>query len=217
MIKSVYSGDMFQRSGAKGKKQIYRQAGTYTGSTPGALGNKASTNSPVQFQTQRNFSQTFSGPIKLNEDLYRGGQNQSMAQAAFAGDMRGYLGQTQRKGVQAGSKMQEYNAGLMGDSEAAQAMAAGNKQRMTAAAENAAAELAFQERQAGEQGWLRDLLLDRDDINYRRQMADYKREADRQLASRQREVENAISARQREAMIASSLFGGMGRMLGGLL
>lgn len=216
MIKSVYSGDMFQKAKG-GKNQVFRQAGTYTGSAPGSLSNRASTNSPIQFQTQRNYSQTFSGPIKLNEDLYRGGQNQGMAQAAFAGDMRGYMGQTQRKGVQAGNKMQMYNAGMMGDAEAAKAMETADKQRLTGAAENAAAELAFQERQAGEQGWIRDLLLDRDDVNYRRQMADYKREVDRQLAVRQREVENAISARQRESMIMSGLFGGMGKMLGGLL
>jgi len=201
-LQSVYSGKgkeggMYSRQGVTAKP--------YTGGPAGLMSNAASTNSPMRFQTQRNYSQTFSGPIKLNEDLYRSGQNQSMAQAAFSGDSRGYQSQVQRQGVQAGNRMQGYRAGLMGDAQATQAIASGNEQRFNAAAENAAADLAFQERQAGELGWIRDLLLDRDDVNYRRQQADYKREVDRQLGIRQRKVEDEIAQRKRESMLLSSL------------
>lgn len=213
---SVYFGDTFKETGKKGR-QVFRQAAPYQGGTPGALSNKASTNSPLQFQTQRNYSQTFGGPIQLDENLWRGSQNQGMAQSAFVGNARGYQGQTTRQGVQAGNKMQGYSSGMMGNAASAQAIGDAQRQRLTAFAENASARLGFQERQAGEQGWLRDLMLDRDDVNTRTQMADYKRETDRQLAMRQREVDNAISARQREAMIMSSLMRGMGGLLGGLV
>lgn len=214
--KSIYFGDTFQKKGQKGK-QIFRQGPPYMGGQAGPLSNTASTNSPIRFQTQRNYSQTFGGPIRLDENLYRAGQNQGMAQAAFVGDPRAYEARTARQGVQAGNRLQQYSSGMMGDAEAAKAIAEANKTRMTGVAENAAANLAFQERQAGEQGWLRDLTLDRDDVNYRRQMADFKREVDRQLAMRQREVDNAISARQRESMIMSGLMRGMGGLLGGLI
>jgi hypothetical protein len=197
--KSIYFGDTFQKAGKKGR-QVFRQAPMYRGDQPGPLSNRANTNSPMEFQTQRNYSQTFGGPIQLDENLWRGAQNQGMAQAAFVGNARGYQNQTARQGVRAGNKMQAYSSGTMGN-----------------AAENASARLGFQERQAGERGWLRDLMLDRDDVNTRTQMADYKREIDRQLAMRQREVDNAISARQREAMIMSSLMRGMGGLLGGLV
>lgn len=208
---SIYTGDFYQKRGARG--QQFRSPGTLTGTAPGNLTNRASTNSPVQFQTQRNYSQTFTGPIKLDENIWRSSQNQGMAQAAYAGNTRGYQQQAQRQGVRAGNKMQDFRAGLMGDSEAAKGVAEARKNMFNVTSENAAANLAFQERQAGEQGWLRDLLLDRDDVNYRNQMAHYKREIDMQLSDRQREVEDQIAARKREAMIASALFGGLGRLI----
>jgi hypothetical protein len=214
--KSIYFGDTFQKAGKKGR-QVFRQAPMYRGDQPGPLSNRANTNSPMEFQTQRNYSQTFGGPIQLDENLWRGAQNQGMAQAAFVGNARGYQNQTARQGVRAGNKMQAYSSGTMGNAAAAQAIGDAQRQRLTSAAENASARLGFQERQAGERGWLRDLMLDRDDVNTRTQMADYKREIDRQLAMRQREVDNAISARQREAMIMSSLMRGMGGLLGGLV
>lgn len=206
---SLYFGESYYRE-KSARTDPFRQARPMVGSPLGGLTNRASTNSPVKFQTQRNYSQTFTGPIQMNPDLQRGARNQGYAQAAYAGNPRGFQGQTQRQGVQANNRMQQYNAGLMADAEASKAMAATQKQQLTDASEDAAAVLAFQERQAGEQGWLRDLLLDRDDINYRTQMAEYKREVDRDLAARQREVQNEISARQREAMIMGSMFRGLG-------
>ena len=72
-------------------------------------------------------------------------------------------------------------------------------------AQEASAELLFQERQAGEQGWLRDLLLDRDDVLTQERKAAYKRKADVDMNDYQIRVDDAVARDRREAEIWSSL------------
>lgn len=163
-----------------------------------------STNSPVAYRTNQNYSQTFTGPIKRDPNLAQSARNESMAKAAYAGDVRGYYGQTGR-GVQAGSKMANYRAGLQADSEAAKGYAQAQQDLMNRYAQDASAELLFQERQAGEQGWLRDLLLDRDDVRTQERKAAFKRKADVEMNEYQIRVDDAVARDRREAEIWSSL------------
>lgn len=160
---------------------------------------------PTQFQTQKNYASTFSAPIKPNLDLARSARNESMAKAAFGGEMRGYKGQM-GKGVGAGSKMSDFRAGLLADAEAGKGYAQAQQDALNMYAGQAAPELEFQERMAGEQGWLRDLLLDRDDIRTRERMAAYKRYADRELQRYDRKMLNAQQKWENEATIMSALF-----------
>lgn len=158
-----------------------------------------------QFQTQNNYSTTFSGPIKPDANLARSARSESMAKAAFGGDTRQYSGQMGR-GVQAGSKMSDFRAGLLGDAEAGKGYAQAQQDLLNMYAEQAAPELAFQERAAGEEGWLRDLLLDRDDVRNRERMAAYKRFADRELQRYDRTMLDAQQKWENTATIMGALF-----------
>lgn len=163
-----------------------------------------STNSPAAFRTTKNYSQTYSGPIKLDQDLQRTAQRESMAKGAFASDQRAFNDQMGR-GVAAGSKMANYRAGIQADAAAGKMYAKGQQDFLNRISSNAAANLQFQERQAGEQGYLRDLLLDRDDTGNRERMAAYKRFAGVKLADFQRSVEDAVASWKRDAMMTSAL------------
>lgn len=162
------------------------------------------TNSPIASLTSNNYSQTFSGPIAKNPNLAQTARGESMARAAYAGDIRGYTGQA-GKGVRAGSKMSGYRAGLLADTEASKAYAQAQQDSFNRYADQASANLLFQERQAGEQGWLRDLLLDRRDILTQERKAAYKRKADVDIGDYQRRVDDAVARDRREAEIWSSL------------
>lgn len=162
------------------------------------------TNSPVKMLTRQNYSQTFSGPINKDANLANTARGESMARAAYAGDIRGYIGQA-GKGVGAGSKMSGYRAGLLADTEAGKAYAQAQQDAFNRYADQASANLLFQERQAGEQGWLRDLLLDRTDTLTQERKAAYKRKADVDIGDYQRRVDDAVARDRRTAEIWSSL------------
>jgi hypothetical protein len=164
-----------------------------------------STKTPVAYRTPQIYAPTFSGAIRPNQDFQRQARNESMSRAAYSGDMRGYLGQA-GKGVQAGSKNSAYRAGLLADTESSKNYAQAQQDLLNRYSGNATADLLFQERQAGEQGWLRDLLLDRDDVRTQERKAGYKRFADTKTANFQRAVDDAIAAKNREVEIMSSLF-----------
>lgn len=164
-----------------------------------------STNSPVAYRTQQIYAPTFSGPIKQNQDFAKQARNEAMSRAAYGADMRGYIGQA-GKGVQAGSKNTAYRAGLLADTEASKNYAQAQQELLNRYSGNASSDLLFQERQAGEQGWLQDLLLDRDDVRTQERKAAYKRFADTRTANFQRAVDDAIAAKNREVEIMSSLF-----------
>lgn len=160
---------------------------------------------PQKFQTNNNYSTTFSGPIKPNENLAISARNESMAKAAFGGDMRQFSGQM-GQGVQAGSKMSAFRAGLLADAEAGKGYAQAQQDQLNRFAGQKAPELEFQERLAGEQGWLRDLLLDRDDVRNRERMAAYKRKADVDLQRYDRTMLNAQQSWENAATIAGAMF-----------
>lgn len=160
---------------------------------------------PSQFQTQKNYSTTLSGPIKPDQELARTNRNESMAKAAFGGDMRQF-NQQAGKGVQAGSKMSAFRAGLLADAESGKAYAQAQQDQLNMYADQKAPELQFQEKLAGEQGWLRDLLLDKKEVQNRERMAAYKRKADVDLQTYDRTMLDAQQSWENEATIVSSLF-----------
>jgi hypothetical protein len=163
-----------------------------------------STSSPVAYQTKQNYSQTYTGPIKPDTNIARTARGDSMSKAAFAGTPRAFYGQM-APGVRAGSAMANYRAGIQADAEAGKAFAQAQQDQLNRYSNDASSVLQFQERQAGEQGYLRDLLLDRDDVRNRERMAAYKRFANVELDAYQRRVEEAIAQEKRNAMIWSSL------------
>jgi hypothetical protein len=161
-------------------------------------------NAPVTFQSFSHFQPTISGPIRTDSRFAEMARNNAMARAAFAGDARAYRDGDGR-GIRAGSAMQNYRAGMQGDSEAIRNIAEGQQEMAEQAMSDSQADLLYQERLAGEQAWIRDLLLDRDDIQNRDRMATYKRRADVLLGDYKRKIDDAIAARKREAMLLSSL------------
>lgn len=161
------------------------------------------TSSPVRFQTKQNYSPTFSGPIQKDPAVAQQARNQSMAQAAFAGNPRGYL--QAGKGIRAGSKQSAYRAGLLADTEASKAYAQAQQDQLNRYGDQSAATLQYQERQAGELGWLRDLLLDRTDTLMQERKSAYKRKADVDIGDYQRRVDDAVARDRREAEIWSAL------------
>lgn len=165
---------------------------------------RPSTNSPVKLQTDNLYAPTFTGPIQRDPNAFRRERNQSMAQAAYTGDLRAQITQP-GKGVRLGGKMSSYRAGLLADAEAAKGYAQSQQDQLNRYADQAASRLLFQERQAGQQGWLRDLLLDKLDTQMQERKAAYKRKADIDIRKYQVRVDDAVARDRREAEIWSSL------------
>ena len=162
------------------------------------------TNSPTQFLTGLNYSTTFTGPITADASLQDASRSQSMAQAAYQGDTRQY-NQQQGKGVGAGGAMAAYRAGVQGDSEAAKGYAQAQQDMLTKFSDQSTSDLQFQERLAGERGWVRDLLLGRDETINRERMAGYKRFVDVNLGDFERKIKEAVAAKQRQTTILGGL------------
>lgn len=161
-------------------------------------------NAPVQSRTNNTFATTFTGPVYQDRRAQDAARNQSMAQAAYAGEERQYRSQ-QGKGVAAGSKMASYRAGMQATAEAGKAYAQAQQDMFNRMSGKASADLQFQERLAGEQGWVRDLLLDQKDIQQRERLASYKRFADINLADYERKIKEAIAAEARKTEILGGL------------
>jgi len=162
------------------------------------------TSVPTQFKTGQNYTTTFTGPIKRDQRLMDSSRNESMAQAAYQGDTRQF-NQQQGKGIAAGGKMAAYRSGIQGDTEASKGYAQAQQDKLTKFTDNASADMQFQERLSGERGWVRDLLLDRDETRNKGHMADYKRFVDLNLGSFERQIQEAIAAKQRQTTILGSL------------
>jgi hypothetical protein len=127
-----------------------------------------------------------------------------MAQAAYQGDQRQF-GQQAGKGIGAGGKMQAYRSGIMGDAEAGKAYAQAQQEMLNKFSDAPAADLQFQERLSGERGWVRDLLLDKDETINRERMSGYKRFADVTLGEYERRIKEAIAAERRKTEILGGL------------
>jgi|MDSW01.2.fsa_nt_gb hypothetical protein len=174
----------------------------FASSSPGQ--SKPAGYAPTQYRSDNTFATSFSGPIKQNERLFDTARNQSMAQAAFQGDTRQFEGQ-QGRGVQAGGAMAAYRAGIQGDTEAAKAYAQAQQDMFNKYADRTSADLQFQERLAGERGWVQDLLLDRDQTRNRERMAAFKRDADVKLGDIERRTKEAMAAERRKTTILGGL------------
>lgn len=167
--------------------------------------NTPKTNAPTQYKTNQNYSTTFTGPIAPGSGAYvPSSRNQSMAQAAYQGDQRQY-NQQQGKGIGAGSKMAAYRSGVQADTEAAKGYAQAQQDLLTRFSDKASADLQFQERLAGEKGWVRDLLLGRDQTLNRERMAAYKRFVDVNLSDYERMIKEAVAAKARQTTILGGL------------
>lgn len=166
--------------------------------------NTPKTNSPTQYTTGLNYSTTFTGPIAPDARLRDTSRNQAMAQAAYQGDKRQY-DQAPGKGVRAGGKMAAYKAGVQADTEAAKGYAQAQQDMLTKFSDQASADLQFQERLAGEKGWVRDLLLGRDQTLNRERMAAYKRFVDVNLSDYERMIKEAVAAKARQTTILGGL------------
>lgn len=162
------------------------------------------TNPQTQFRTKNTFSTTFTGPIQRDPRTFDVSRNEAMSQAAFQGNQRAFTGQM-GKGIGAGSKMAAYRAGVQADAEAGKAYAEGQQAMLDKYSETPAANLQFQERLSGERGWVRDLLLDRDETRNRERMAAYKRFVDVNLADYERKIKEAISEERRKTEILGGL------------
>ena len=162
------------------------------------------TNVPTQYRTNQNYSTTFTGPIRRDQRMMDTSRNESMAQAAYQGNERQF-DQQQGKGIGAGGKMAAYKAGIQADTEASKAYAQAQQDLLTKFSDNAQADLQFQERLSGERGWVRDLLLDRDETRNRGHMADYKRFVDVNLSDYERMIKEAVAAKARQTTILGGL------------
>lgn len=175
-------------------------------STGGTNQNAApATDTPVRARFNQMYGTTFSGPIYKDRQYADAARNESMAKAAYQGDPRQFQNQM-GKGIQAGGKMDAYRANMQGQAQAAKSRAQAQQDMLNRMADARAAELQFQERLAGERGWMRDLMMDRDSTNARMAMAGYKEFADVELAEKEREAKRIVNQANREATIMSSLF-----------
>lgn len=166
--------------------------------------NTPKTNAPTQYRTNNNYSTTFTGPIAPDLQLRDSSRNQAMAQAAYQGDQRQYT-QQQGKGIGAGGKMAAFRGGVQADTEAAKGFAQAQQDMLTKFSDQSSADLQFQERLAGEQGWVRDLLLGRDQTLNRERMASYKRFVDVNLSDYERMIKEAVAAKARQTTILGGL------------
>lgn len=163
-----------------------------------------STNQATQYRTNNTYATTFTGPVKKDPNTFNVARNEAMAQAAYQGDTRQF-NQQAGKGVGAGGKMQAYRSGLMGDSESSKAYAQAQQETLNKFSDASSADLQFQERLSGERGWVRDLLMDRDETQNRERMSSYKRFADVNLADYERKIKEAIAKERRETEILGGL------------
>jgi len=161
-------------------------------------------NAPIAYRNSSHFTPTISGPIKTDSRFADIARNQAMSRGAFAGDQRTYMG-NMGPGIRAGSKMEQYRAGTRADAEALRGYSEAQQEMSQQAMQDSMADLMYQERLSGEQAWIRDLLLDRDDTQNRDRMAAYKRRADVLIGNYKRDIDDAVAARKREAMLLSAL------------
>ena len=158
----------------------------------------------TQYQTNNTFGTTFTGPVRQDRQAQDAVRNQSMAAAAAAGERRQYSGQS-RRGVQAGSQMSAYRSNLQATQGASQAYAQAQQDMVTRMGGEASSDLQYQERLAGERGWVRDLLLDQKDMQGRERLAAYKQFADVNLSALERYVKEAQAAQRRKTTIMGGL------------
>lgn len=159
---------------------------------------------PAQLRTRNNYAPIIRGPISPDPQVARSARNESMAKAAMGGDMRAYSNQA-GKGVRAGSNMSAYRAGLLSDAEYGKNAAQAQQDLLNGLTAQANAEQQYQQRLSGELGWMRDLLLDREDVRMRERMSAYKRFVDRDVNDYDQTMLDAQQKWDNEARITEAL------------
>lgn len=163
------------------------------------------TSTPVAYRSNAMFAPTFTSPVMKDRSAQDAQRNQSMAQAAYAGNQRQFQQQPRGAGVQAGSKMQAYRSGMMADAEAGKAYAQSQQDALNRQAGDKSAMLQFQERLSGQRGWIRDLGLDEDSIRSQGMLSGYKRFADIYLNDLSRAVKETVASHARDTQMLQAL------------
>lgn len=146
------------------------------------------------------FTPTYSGPMLASGDTLRRAVSDAGANQSFAGNQRAFRPMT--KNISAGSKAQQYRAGLMADSQAA---ATGDYRSayLDYLANNAQAQSAFSQNAAQERDSLRRLLLDTEGVARTSDLSARQDKYFQELKDRERKAESRIAGMQR----SSGLFG----------
>lgn len=159
---------------------------------------------PTKYRTNNTYATTFTGPVGPDPRTFDKARNEAMAQASYQGDTRQFdtgVG----KGIAAGTKMQAFRSGLMGDAQAGKAYAQAQQEQLGKFSAQSGANLQFQERLSGERGWVRDLLMDRDENLTKERMSGYKRYVDVNLGDYERKIKEAVAAQRRETELLGGL------------
>jgi hypothetical protein len=164
-----------------------------------------STSTPMTYRSNAMFAPTFTSPVTKDRQAQDAQRNQSMAQAAYAGNQRQFQQQPRGAGVQAGSKMQAYRSGMMADAEAGKAYAQSQQDLVNRQANDKSSMLQFMERLSGQRGWIRDLNLDQDSIKSQGMLSAYKRFTDINLNDLSRAVKETVADHARDTTILQSL------------
>jgi hypothetical protein len=164
-----------------------------------------STSTPMTYRSNAMFAPTFNAPVTKDRSAQDSQRNQSMAQAAYAGNQRQFQQQPRGQGVQAGSKMQAYRSGMMADAEAGKAYAQSQQDMLNRQADNKSAMLQYMERLSGQRGWIRDLNLDQDSVKSQSMLSGYKRYTDIYLNDLSRAVKETVADHARDTTILQSL------------
>lgn len=152
------------------------------------------------------FTPTYSGPVLASGETLSRAKSQAASNRAFVGNERAY--QPQMQGVRAGSKGSVYRAGLLGDSQAAQAGDAYAAQ-LARMADDAQSRLQYSTGMAEEQEGLRRLLFDTDQTERYAQNALRKDKAFEQLSAMQRAADQQMGRMSR----GNDFFGWLGGLL----
>lgn len=148
---------------------------------------------------------SYSGPTyATGESLYRP-RNESRALAGLLGNDRAY--RVQGRGVGAGSRMAQYQAGMQADQASQDQYAAATKADLSAMADRPESRFAYQKNVADEQRSLRSLLLDGDKMKQAYNLAARGDTIDTALQASKLRAEKYAAEQQRRGSFLSSILG----------
>lgn len=154
------------------------------------------------------YKPTFSGPITASGEQLRRGKNSAMQQSAFAGQQRAYL--PKGRGIRAGSRLADYQSGMQADTAMAQGYAKAQQLAQADQLYNADAVQRYQQNRAGEDAFLRNLLLGQRRVDEGSALDMAGIDTQELLSRRQRDVQNEAARMNRQASVGGIL----GRLFG---
>jgi len=149
------------------------------------------------------FQTTYSGPIVATGETIRRARNDARAMAGFAGQSRAYRQQT--GGVGAGSRMDQYRAGIEADRRAADQFGRSQQAMFNALGSDADSRFEFESNRAEELNRLRALMLDRNRIDQTFNLTKRGDKFDSDLNRRRLDAEAYQAAKQRRSSFLSTL------------